>query len=59
MILGLDLDAWVKIVWISLLIFSFFFTVIELLTGRLTIELVEVEEEEDNGTKKDKNRPPK
>lgn len=58
MILGLSLDAWVKIFWISLLIFGFFFIVIELLTGRLTIEIVEVEEDE-NGTKKDKDSTPK
>jgi hypothetical protein len=46
MILGLTLESWVKIITISMALFIPIWVMIEILTGRLSVELIRIDMEE-------------
>lgn len=50
MILGLSLDAWVKILAISMLLFIPIWIIGEMVAGRLTVEVIKIDMEEKNGS---------
>lgn len=50
MILGLSLDAWVKIVIISLMVFAPIWVIVEMAAGRLTVEVIKIDMEDLDGT---------